>query len=212
MVVEGRSNSTLNRPYTRAISLAFDCPAFWGAAAGSTNGTDHVLVFARLRLRVSTRPGKLPTSRLNDAALEVLEKRRALSTATKTKSNINDTAPTDEVSVGNQWNTLETVIKEAAWKELGKISKQLQDWVSATTRQLSFKIKEVHLSGSLEYRRLQRAATRSARIDHKRYSVRMAEEMEATSRTGDFGKLFRLIHSASDEHYKIQFDLRGTTG
>lgn len=118
-----------------------DYDTFWDVVAGNMNDTVYVLVYARARIRLFTRPTKLPPSLLKVSALKISEKHEALSTTIATVQQ----CTTDEVSAGNQWKTLRAVIKEASFKELGK-TKQVQDWTPATIPQLPAKTKEAHFS------------------------------------------------------------------
>ncbi len=63
--------------WSRWVSSMIDCRAYNGAQTGSEHGLDHVMVRARLRLRmkaahISNRPAKLATAKLKTVALEQL--------------------------------------------------------------------------------------------------------------------------------------------
>lgn len=135
-----------------------DCRTFQKTLIDNTKSTDHVLVRARFRLRLSTHLRKLPPNRLNVAIKETPEKREALSNTIVTPLSITPSTPTDKVSVDNQLRTLKTV-------KTVNSSKQLKHWISAATVQIISKATETHLLRSLEYRKLQREATFSARVD-----------------------------------------------
>lgn len=112
-------------------------------------------------------------------------------------------ASTNEALMEKQWKTRKTATEDAAWKELGKTSKQLKEWISAIALQLLAKSKETRLSGSLEHRRL-RVTTSSTRKDHERYRMQMTWETEIACETDDFGRLFRLTCFTLNEGYATQ--------
>lgn len=70
---------------------------------------------------------------------------------------------------------------------MGKISKQLIDWIYVTTLQLSTMAKDVRLLGGLKHNGPQCEATRS---DCKRYRIGMAEKIEVALGTDDSSRLF----------------------
>lgn len=127
--------------------------AFRGAVTGSVNGTDHVLLRDPSRLRLPTRLRKITSSRLRVTALEMSEKKRALSTTIITVENYHQYTngqsfgkrPIEDAHKSDNRSPFEGV--------RGKASKRLRDWISATTIHLSPKTKKVRLSGRLEHSR-----------------------------------------------------------
>lgn len=97
--------------------------------------------------------------------------------------------PKDEVLVENR-QMLSTMIK-AVCKELRRNPKQLKDWVSKTTHQLSVKAK-ARKTTYLEYRGLDRTVTCSATTGRKRYWIWMSGKVEVVSGTSDCGKFYSL--------------------
>lgn len=59
-----------------------------------------------------------------------------------------------------------------------------------------------------EHRTLQRDATSPAKVDRKRYWIRIAEKMKVVWATGDFGRLF---HHAPNGRYEAELLSCGTT-
>lgn len=84
------TKSTISRSYLARASSMEDCHAFWGVVTGNAHGMDHALVHFRFRVRLSPRPKKPLSSRSQVAALEMAEKRWALSnTIVKVLNTIN---------------------------------------------------------------------------------------------------------------------------
>lgn len=121
------------------------------------------------------------------------------------------TTPSDKVSVENKSKTLQTVIKEAAWKEPEKTWKQLENWIPATTIQPSAIAEKASLCQSLGHRSIQSATARSAKVDPKEYRIGMAEKIQVTLETGEFNRLVWLIRHASNECSKHKVTLYDTT-
>jgi hypothetical protein len=72
--------------------------------------------------------------------------------------------------------------------------------------------KEARLHNSPDARTFRRSATRSARIDRKRYWSQIADNMEAAAGVGDFGKLFRIIRNTSRTKKSADILLRDKNG
>lgn len=111
-----------------------------------------------------------------------VEKSEELSITVAKQLSTTASTQKDQVSVANQWTNLEKVIKEGAWRALGRTAKQLKVWIYATTTQLPAKAAEALLLRTLEHHRLRRATTRCARVAYKRLWIGTAEKVEVTSR------------------------------
>ena len=188
---------------SRWMSSVEDCRSYRGAETGNRCGSDHTLVRAKVKLRLTTRR-KLPAAkRFNVALLDDPVVREA--TSASISSNLTTVVNDDlsQSSVEDLWLVLKTAIQKAADTHLGRTNRRPKDWISTRTMILSAQAKDARLNNSPEYRHLRREASRSARDDRNAFWTEMAISMETASNVGDFGTLYRLIRSASGSYQPL---------
>ncbi|MES9976207.1 MAG: reverse transcriptase domain-containing protein [Candidatus Thiodiazotropha sp.] len=185
---------------SRWASTIQDCRSYRGAETGNANGTDHTLVRAKLKLRLTSHHKHHPRRKINVTPLEIPERCNSLSVAIN--SNLSNVSPSEasEANPEMLWSALKSSINKACEEELGPAIRKTKDWISADTLSLSDSAKTARLNGNPDFRRLRREASRSARLDQNRYWTRIAENMETATNVGDFGKLFQLIRRSSNRY------------
>uniref|UniRef100_A0A8C7YE94 Endonuclease/exonuclease/phosphatase domain-containing protein n=1 Tax=Oryzias sinensis TaxID=183150 RepID=A0A8C7YE94_9TELE len=152
---------------SRWISSVEDCRVYRGAEAGNKGGSDHMLVRAKLRLRLTTRIKITPPKRINIGLIENSCKSQALMEGIERQlAKPLPTSPNEmKNTVDSQWTKLKSSMQQTALKELGTTRKRHKDWISENTIRLSNSARDARLSGLPKYRQLRREATRSARKD-----------------------------------------------
>ena len=212
---DGRTAGQIDHILVRArwISSIEDCRAYRGAETGNAGGSDHTLVRAKFKLHLSSRIKKLPPKRLNTAPLNCEQVRMELSESITHQLESNP--PTTDISpnsVNLYWKQLKHAVHHASVQHLGYVEHHRKAWITEETIQLSKLATKARLSKSPNYRNLRRLATRSARNDRTAYWDNLAQEMEAASQVGDFGKLFKILRSTTKQHFPQSTLLRDTDG
>lgn len=116
---EGQSHRAPNRPHPCVILLGFVSRLSVVSERNNSQHENYILVYDHFKLRLSTRPRKLPPSRLNGATLQMSERCEVLSTTIPTQLSINNSAPTNKVLVKNHRRAVFDSIK---WQSLWELT------------------------------------------------------------------------------------------
>jgi len=112
---------------SRWASSVEDCRAYRGAETGNEHGSDHVMVRARLKLRISRFHSTRPRCRLNTAALQCPTKRCLVSSdiSSKLSGLVGNSTDSHERSIDQQWSSIRTAVYSSAVAHLGKVDKKV---------------------------------------------------------------------------------------
>ena len=179
---------------SRWASSALDCRAYRGADTGSANGSDHVMVRARVRMRLKAQRrrhhfakldvAKLKTEAGDQLRLELNNRFSALSTL-------------DQTAHDSDWEYFRTSVSQAAKTHLGYARRRQKDWVSSQTVELANQMQQLRAQSSENYRELRRLTTRSLRKDKNEHWKGIAVNIESAARHHDSRKLYQILHSVS---------------
>ena len=199
---------------SRWSTSVLDSRAYRGAEAGS----DHALVRAKIKLRLSTRRKLVPPKRINLMSLSDPQTRSVFDTTIRERFSSSaqcERVPSTHVDVSlceYQWQELKCGIKETMDSVLKEPFIKKKDWISDATLSLSSRARAARLANSANYKDLRRQATRSARRDRQAYWAEVAGLMESATNCGDYHQLYRLLRKASGKQVLPNTTLRDSAG
>ena len=210
---DGRTASQIDYVLIKArwASCVLDCRSYRGADTGTLHGSDHVMVRARLRLRLTTRKKSQACKRFNTDELKNMSTVNRLDHALHEKLSATlDPAPPS--SIDHRWTSFKQAVSSATLENVGTTRRKRKDWISRETIELSDAAARARLMKSSDYANLRRQATRSVRADRNRYWDGIAAEMEKAAAIGDTRKLYRTLRAARCKRSEVSQLIRTTTG
>lgn len=195
---DGRTSSQIDYIMVRSrwSCCVLDSRVFRGAETGNLNGSDHMLVRAKLRLRLKSLDKLQPVKKLDVGKL------RCGATAAKFQVELSNRfeglplldreSPPEE-----HWEQFKSHVRDVAHKELGGRRPARKEWISPDTITLVEKTRDARNAGNPDFKSLRRQAARSARSDLNKYWQTVAAEMEQAASVGDSRKLYQLLKSTT---------------
>ena len=136
---------------SRWASAVEDCRAYRGAETGNANGSDHMLVRARIKIHLTSRRKRKAPERINTEALNCKE------TLEKLKDDICvglKSVEDESSTVINRWHGFKTTIKKAVSQHLGVTQAKKNDWISEDTIKLADNAREARLNNATNLKTL----------------------------------------------------------
>ena len=211
---DGRTKSQIDHMLVRArwASCVLDCRAYRGAETGHQNGSDHYLVRAKLRLRLSAAHPKARNTKINVTRLAIPPLREELEFRLHNRFNAFNSLQSEATSLDTLFSAHSSIIKEEAIKVLGNHIRRTNDWISAETMNLSDQTKRAKAANAPMFPHLRRETAKSARKDRNKFWSETASNMESAAANGNFRQLFELLKKSNKQSYPSNESILDTAG
>ena len=189
-----------------------DCRSYRGAETGNKHGSDHVLVRASIKLRLSRTHSSKGSQRLNIAALHTDGVHDRLVSDISDGLAAGTTQYDNLTPLEGKWKLFKETIQRCSNNNLGMSSHSRADWISDATIDLYTLGRDLRIQGSIRYKDIRKQAARSARSDRNKYWSERADSMERASNVGDIGMLYRIIRETTGNRKQAATSLRASDG